>query len=81
MAVDRNVVCVGRTLLSAAVDVELPLICLTIYTCPGKTNINLKSSGQECPLHTKWKRPFNAGDDLLSHTLSPAVQSALRRLT
>jgi hypothetical protein len=55
---------------------------------PPPLKIKVKGSGQECPLHTfnckgkgqsdfsDW--PFNAGNDLLSHTLSRAVQSALR---
>jgi hypothetical protein len=54
-------------------------------------NINIKGSGQECPLHTNtngkghaalatWPL-FNAGNYLLSHTLSRAVPSAQRGLT
>src|ERR1043165_4309261 len=48
--------------------------------------------GQECPRHIRVEKGkghallrtwplFNAGNDLLSHTLSRAVQSALRGLT
>jgi hypothetical protein len=58
-----------------------------------KSNINSNGSGRGRPLHTynkqKRKRPRSfknvafiyAGNDLLSHTLSRAVQSAQRGLT
>src|SRR5712692_2552815 len=57
-----------------------------------KVKVRVKGGGQECPLYTfsakgKGRRDFSqrplfyAGNDLLSHTLSRAVQSALRGLT
>ena len=58
------------------------------------TKIKTNGSGQECPLHTDTNQAkgkgqsdfsdwplFNAGDYLLSHTLSRAVPSAQRGLT
>ena len=46
-------VCVERTLLSAAVDVALVVHCFKIkIKIKIKINTKIKGSGQECPLHT-----------------------------
>jgi len=50
-----DLVCVGRTLLSAAFEVGLVLsvpIGLSVLECEFKTKI--KSGGQECPPHTSY---------------------------
>ena len=41
--------CVGRTLLSAAFDLDLDWLSIDL---PPKVKTNFKSGGQECPPHT-----------------------------